>query len=389
MHADEKAFIESLPAFSEFHEVAEPERYRPLPDGWVLAIADIVDSTGAIAEGHYKSVNMAGAGVIAAIVNALDEPSLPFIFGGDGAAVAVPPSGLAAASTALADVLRWVEEDLSLSMRAALVPLSEIRASGHDVRIARFRASEDVAYAMFSGGGNSWAEAQMKLGRFAVEPAVAGARPQLEGLSCRWNPIPSLHGEIVSIIAVPGARDDGALFRQLISDIVMLASGEERGGHPVPATGPEIGLSVEGLDAEVLAQAHTPLARIRRRLIVLGQAGLMKFLDRFGLRAGRFDPAIYRRDVARNTDFRKFDDGLKMTVDIDAGRIAAITARLEEASSQGICHYGLHRQDSALMTCIVPSPLARDHMHFVDGAAGGYARAASDLKARISASQPS
>jgi hypothetical protein len=35
------------------------------------------------------------------------------------------------------------------------------------------------------------------------------------------------------------------------------------------------------------------------------------------------------------------------------------------------------------MTCIVPSPFANDHMHFVDGANGGYARAAEALKASM------
>ena len=33
------------------------------------------------------------------------------------------------------------------------------------------------------------------------------------------------------------------------------------------------------------------------------------------------------------------------------------------------------------MTCIVPSHSERDHVHFVDGAAGGYAMAAAMLKA--------
>ena len=55
---------------------------------------------------------------------------------------------------------------------------------------------------------------------------------------------------------------------------------------------------------------------------------------------------------------------------------------LENASRANICRYGLHRQSSALMTCIVPSPLTRDHMHFIDGGSGGYAMAASQLKAK-------
>ncbi|MGG2478240.1 DUF3095 family protein, partial [Rhizobium sp. BR5] len=44
---------------------------------------------------------------------------------------------------------------------------------------------------------------------------------------------------------------------------------------------------------------------------------------------GRFNAERYRRSVASNTDFRKFDDGLKMTVDIDTARLEKIRARLE------------------------------------------------------------
>jgi len=53
---------------------------------------------------------------------------------------------------------RWVEENFDLSLRAALVPVSDMRASGHDVRVGRFGASPAVAYAMFSGHGVEWTE---------------------------------------------------------------------------------------------------------------------------------------------------------------------------------------------------------------------------------------
>jgi hypothetical protein len=42
---------------------------------------------------------------------------------------------------------------------------------------------------------------------------------------------------------------------------------------------------------------------------------------------------------------------------------------------------GLHRQDAAMMTCFTPSALRSDHVHFIDGARGGYASAATALKA--------
>ena len=58
-----------------------------------------------------------------------------------------------------------------------------------------------------------------------------------------------------------------------------------------------------------------------------------------------------------------------------------LTQRLSAAASAGIVRYGLHRQDAAMMTCFTPSALRSDHVHFIDGAGGGYASAATALKA--------
>ena len=47
-------------AFDDFAAAFELERYSPLPDGWAIAVSDVVDSTAAIGRGRYKDVNMAG-----------------------------------------------------------------------------------------------------------------------------------------------------------------------------------------------------------------------------------------------------------------------------------------------------------------------------------------
>ena len=132
MLSSDEEFLRTLPVFRHFEDVAEPALYRPLPDGWVLALADIVDSTEAIASGRYKAVNMAGAGVISAVLNALQRHDLPFVFGGDGAAIAVPPNAIDASRDALSKVRAWVSDDLGLALRAAIVPVTEIRAQGLD-----------------------------------------------------------------------------------------------------------------------------------------------------------------------------------------------------------------------------------------------------------------
>ncbi|WP_425901798.1 DUF3095 domain-containing protein [Agrobacterium radiobacter] len=385
MIAADEEFLAGLPVFRHFEDVADPALYRALPPGWGLAIADIVDSTAAIGTGRYKAVNMAGAAVISSVSNSLGRHDLPFVFGGDGAAVAVPPQGLPVARAALSNVQRWVKDDLDLAMRVALVPVEDIRSNGFDIRVARFQASEDVSYAMFSGGGNSWAEARMKEGQYALPAAEAGERPDLTGLSCRWNPIPATRGKVVSIIAVPGPSRDMPAFRQLVIDLVDLAEQDARHGHPVPEDGPKLGFVGEGLGLEARAGAayHDVWGKMRRSFRILGESLLVNLLSVTGLSFGPFNAVRYRRSVASNTDFRKFDDGLKMTVDIDASRLEKIRTRLEQGRLSGSCYYGLHEQDAALMTCIVPSPLSRDHMHFVDGADGGYAAAASRLKQQI------
>ncbi len=83
-------FYASIPVFDSFGGLMEPALYKPLPDDWTIGIADIVQSTKAIRENRYRSVNMAGAAVIAALKNSLDGSDIPYVFGGDGASFAVP-----------------------------------------------------------------------------------------------------------------------------------------------------------------------------------------------------------------------------------------------------------------------------------------------------------
>ena len=112
----------------------------------------------------------------------------------------------------------------------------------------------------------------------------------------------------------------------------------------------------------------------------------MLFIMRSGLRVGAFVPATYLRQVMENSDFRKYDDGLRMIIDCSPELAATLERRL--AAAAGTANYGLHRQNAAMMTCFTPSPARSDHVHFIDGAQGGYAAAATALKAALSASHP-
>jgi hypothetical protein len=260
-------FYGGIPVFRGFCSLMDPALYSPLPHDWSIGVADIVESTRAIAEARYKAVNMAGAAVIAAVTNALDGREFPFVFGGDGASFAVSPDDLERACDALAATAIWVKDDLNLVMRVALVPVAAVRAQGLDVRVARFGPSPNLSYAMFSGGGLGWAEAAMKRGEFAVQVAPSGTQPDLTGLSCRFEEIPSVRGLILSVLVVPARGADPGAFRKVIEDVIALVERSPDAGRPVPPGGPPLRWPPAGVEFEARAARGGSL--FKRRAAVL------------------------------------------------------------------------------------------------------------------------
>ena len=372
-------FYNSIPVFRGFSSLMDPALYSPLPDDWAVGVADIVESTKAIAAQRYKAVNMAGAAVIAAVTNALQGREFPFVFGGDGASFEVSPDDLDRARDALAATASWVRDDLDLLMRVALVPVGAIRAQGFDVRVARFGPSVNLSYAMFSGGGLGWAEVAMKRGEFAVQVAPQGTQPDLTGLSCRFEEIPATRGIILSVLVVPALSADPAAFRKLIEDVVGLVERSPDAGRPVPPGGPPLRWPPSGVDYEARAARGGTL--LKRRAFVLANTLFAYVVMRFGITVGNFVPKHYVQQVVENSDFRKYDDGLRMILDCTPELERALAQRLAAAAANGVIRYGLYQQDAAMMTCFTPSAIRSDHVHFIDGARGGYASAATALKA--------
>ncbi len=380
MPPSDSLFYDSVPISDSFLRLSDPVQFTPLPDTWVLGVADIVDSTGEIARGRYKTVNMVGAAVISGMINALGGRVFPYVFGGDGAGFAVPGEDAKIARETLAALQSWAETEFAITLRAGLVSVADIRAAGCDLRVARYAPSTGVDYAMFTGGGLAWAEAQMKSGHVAIPPAGPDAQPDLTGLSCRWSNSPARHGQIVSLVIQPTLESSEADFAALSQSVLSIAEGLDRAGHPVPQKGPPMSFPPPGIDIDAhVSRAGRNLLVQKIRLMIENM--LIGLLFKTGMRLGQFEPNHYKEMVSRNADFRKFDDGLKMTLDCDPSTLDQITRMLEDAQARGKIRYGLHSQQEAMMTCFVPSAMSDDHVHFVDGASGGYAQAAAVMRA--------
>ncbi|HLA63315.1 MAG TPA: DUF3095 family protein, partial [Rhodothermales bacterium] len=184
-------FYARLPTTARFADLADPAAYRPVPEDWHVVIADVVGSTVAVREGRYRDVNYVGAASIAAVLNAAGRADVPFVFGGDGATLVLPPELRDVAASALAALQDHAAERIGLALRVGMVPVAEIYAAGETLGVARFQVAPTYAQALFSGGGLSWAERQVKnpetAERYAIDNEAAGGDDLYAGLECRWQ----------------------------------------------------------------------------------------------------------------------------------------------------------------------------------------------------------
>ena len=364
-------FVEKLPVLKTFYDALPQANYVSVPDNWFIAVTDVVKSRAAIADGKFKAVNMAGVAMITGIMNGLGHQKIPYIFGGDGSAVAFAPENYDLVHDVLARTRAWVTDELSLELRAAIVPMKAIRELDCDVQIAGLYVSDAIINYAFIGRGVAIAETLMKQGKHKIERAKSGEYPDLSGLSCRWMPVEKDGSKIISMIveAVDGKKE---IPNQVLESLLDLVDADKVNGHPVPEDRVKFKWPVEGVDLEAKA---TGMGKFKLYCIAL----IALILNKTGWPMGDFDPTHYRKQLSLNTDYRKIQDGLRMTLLLEMSKVDELQKFLEEHRFAGHLKYGLSEQDKAVLTCFVPSITSDDHYHFMDGAGGGYAAAADNL----------
>lgn len=389
MGAPSETFFSSLPELAAFEDAVSTHRHSQVPEDWHVVITDVKGSTQAILAGRYKDVNAVGVASIIALRNAIPAVELPYVFGGDGATILVPETRLEAMRAALRGVRDVAKRAFELELRAAHVPVARLIREGHPLLVGRYRLSPHVALAAFSGRGFSVAEKWVKDQEMGAEFQVSDEGPaeaNLEGFECRWQPAPSRRGKMVSLLVIALGDLDSreATYRRTLAFVDSLMSGGAR--HPLR----EEQLRLRGLKGDFSTEAklmsgeasgkrYSSFNRNARKQALFGR-GLLKFK----LSAGSFDGVRYVSEFLENTDFQKFDEALRMVLDMKTEDIEGLERFLEEQHAAGRLAFGLHQSNEALITCMVRS-YSGDHVHFVDGADGGYALAAKQLKAQLKA----
>ena len=393
----------TLPSVFDFQRDAlDPLMYARLGPAWSIAIVDVVGSTELARQGQDREVNFVAGAAVAALTAVLSGVSSPderaacatslrphdppaCQFTGDGALAAVPPGQDDAVRQVLGALVHWADDAFGVKLRAGLVPVSALRASGWQVLAALHDFGGGNVSGLFLGDGVEQADAWVKAGaRWQVHPA-AGPLPGLAGLSCRWNPVPAARGTILCVIADPvasGEQGVTTLARLLarLEAIVpgALASPLGDGMRLLPGAVP----GRRALRLEAGAASPQVLARTARVALAVCGALWIRAAHALGGRLGPVDARAYRRSIAARSDFRKLAGGVRLVLDVsedEAGRIEALL-RSEEAA--GRLRYGTARSSEVTITCMVGDFMADRHVHFVDGSGLGFWRAAQVLKAK-------
>lgn len=386
-------FYRDLAPLSSFAAATEGRLHSDVPRDWWVVVADVEGSTRAIQAGAYKKVNTVGVACIAAVANVDRRIDLPFVFGGDGATLAVPDALCERAVCALRGAQRLARESFGLTLRVGLVPVHELTGGGSWVRLAKVRLSPHAMQPALSGRGWDEAERRLKGASAAamrrVEEGDGRAEASFDGFECRWQAVPSFNGHKLSLLVAalsPDPEENLATYRRVL-DRIQDIYGEVAEYHPLRAERMRLTFDPRLLGHEWRVRS-AGLGWWRRaayfgRLIVQNAAGGVLFARK------RDTPAVqwsrYRDELVENSDIRKFDGMLRMVMDGTEAQAGALQAYLDSEYRERRLAYGMHKSRAALVTCIVQS-YNGNHLHFVDGSDGGYALAAAELKRRLMSS---
>ncbi len=381
-------FYADLPAFYHLTDITDPSNFFPIPLDWYVVVTDIKDSTKAIEAGRYKDINLLTASTIVSILNIAQGIEIPFVFGGDGATILIPPQLLDGVKTSLVSTKKLSKTVFSFDLRAGIIPVENI-VKEFPILIGKLAISPFYTQAILRGGGISYAEKLIKQKETAplyeLSNEDQSTPADYSGLECRWQDIKSPKGETLSIIIQAMTDRPDRIYREAIDNIIQICGGEE---YLRPVSTDRLHLSFNS--RQLVGEAKVFKGNSWQRFIYLCFIGLVNLLGfiliKLKIRNQDLDWAKYPNLVVTTTDFKKFDDSLKMVIACTIQERIKLEEYFQSQYEQKKLCFGIHISDRALMTCLVFERNGRQ-VHFIDGADGGYALAAKRLKNQIKSSR--
>ncbi len=374
----DKYFYQKLPSFDDFKGITQDDNFHTVPSNWIIVVADIKDSTKAIENGKYKDVNTIGAASIVSAHNAMRELEFPYVFGGDGATFLAPKPYQKRIEKELKGLKEIARRGFNLDLRIGIILVSEIIADGSTIEVAKFKLAGEKSVAIFRGGGMSLAEHKIKkeLEKYAIKGRIKHM-VDLRKLSCRWNAIPAKRGKNLSLLVAVRNEKSMEIYHNILDKLEELYEGKLEDANPV---------NFEKMSYKSFYQCFKNEKRLHTSIWSkaffkrISNIFISVLMFKIGLPKKTFDPIPYVSSMSTHSDYRKFDDMLRMTIDCSPKQIDLISKFLEDLHKKGEVFYGMHTSDNSIMTCFVDGLSIGNHIHFIDGDNGGFAMAAKQLK---------
>ncbi len=369
--------------FDDFDELTSSEHYQQVPDDWSVVVTDVCNSTDVIRGGRYRDVNLIGASAVALAADVAGSLEFPFTFGGDGATLVLPPEDLQELKPRLSGLRRLARDQFDLELRVGAVPVHDLSASDVKLEVARYRMSGGVCVGVFRGSGRG--EAEKKIRRYEERYGIRSADPpavNLNGLSCRWKPIPCKHDTVLSVLIQARTDDKQQVYKGVLQRLNSIFDGDLGTANPVN----DPGLSYRSIKACMKDEKRYVGQWNFSFLYRMFEIILAVAVFRWGVPL--IDSERYRSSLPKHSDFRKFDGMLEATLDCTTEQQEEVTEFLDTLYRRGQIFYGVHSSEEALMTCFVEHVGDGGHLHFIDGGAGGYTMAAVQLKKQLRRHKP-
>ncbi len=363
----------------------EEHLFFRVPPSWQVLITDVTNSTKAIEEGMHETINLIATGSIVAVLNLAFKANItvPFFFGGDGATFIIPPTLLEAAMQSLLLHRDNTKESFGMELRAGHVSVSDIYEQQHTLNICKLRAAPHFYIPVLLGEGLAYAEKLIKGPDyiFANLPEVHDEL-NLEGMQCRWDRIkpPEENDEVVSLLVLARGEARQAMAFRKVVDCIDEIYGQLPKRTPISVGKLKLNTTLGRIGVEM----KTRMGRFMPFHIVSNWIKVLLGYFYFKTKKGQ----DYLHSLVDRSDTLVIDGRINTVISGTAKQRIALEASLNKIETEGFIYYGLYVSKESVMSCYVRD-LNEDHIHFVDGAEGGYTRAARIIKNKLAADHSS
>jgi hypothetical protein len=356
--------------------LTEEHLFYKIPVNWHIVITDVKNSSAAIKEGLHETINLVAAGSIVALLNIAFKSKLtvPFFFGGDGASFIIPPTLLDTTMQALLQHRENTKNNFNLELRVGHIPVAEIYEQELALNITKLRTSELFAIPVLLGDGLTYAEKKIK-GPDYMFANLPAAKDQLDlsGMQCRWDRIkpPENYFEVVSLLVTAREGVKQSLAFKKVMDNMDAIYGAPQTRKPISVGKLKLKTTMAKLGLEMRARMGGFRPFYLLNTWVRTSIGYFYFQTKKG--------KVYLHNLVDTSDTLVIDGRINTVISGTAQQRELLETALNEMERDGEILYGLYVSKESVMSCYVRN-LNDKHVHFVDGAEGGYTKAAGIIK---------